>query len=87
MNRHLVAASLAVLMAVAPAAALAQTEGTSTYAETLPKKTSTHQAHAHKGHSHKSHGRHKHHGHHGPKHHSTKSKKAKAHASAGSTAK
>ena len=74
MNRLLVVASLAAITVVAPAMAFAQTEGASTYSDTVPKKSSAHHASGQKAHTH---GTHKHSTH---KHH-TKSKTKKASAS------
>jgi hypothetical protein len=84
MNRHLVAVSLAALMFVSPVAALAQTEGASTYTDTIPKKAGAHHATAHHASSHKGKG-HRAHRHGGHKHHKKASKKSKS--AAGSKSK
>lgn len=74
MKRNLIAASLAALLLAAPLVASAQTDGTSSYSDTVPKKSGAHHA-GQTG----QHGK-KHQGskHHGSKHHKGKTKKSSA---------
>jgi hypothetical protein len=82
MHRYLVSALLSAVLVAAPAMAFAQTESTSSYLDTIPKKAGAHHASAPKGHGHQGH-KHK-----TQKHHKTKSKSAKASVAAhGATAK
>ncbi len=85
MNRLIVAGALAALMGVAPAVTLAQTEGASTYSDTVPKKkSSAHHASGHMSHGHRTHhhGAHKHSAHH---RHKSTSKKTATSAAASKT--